>query len=191
MRSVAPPSLLFSRTPRTHHVSRGASCDPVILVVVHLSPSRDPKCDPDGTRDRAKHPLTWSGRRDSNPRPPPWQGGRRTHKMRAVARNACSGAARVSGRVCPCYSSCGTVAARQPTNSTAWLEDCAASLLRCSGRSCRIRRYLATSWRPTSAAIGSFFNRVVAGRHDLRIESHLQVMVANALDMNVSTSGSS
>jgi hypothetical protein len=26
MRSVAPPSLLFSRTPRTHHVSRGASC---------------------------------------------------------------------------------------------------------------------------------------------------------------------
>ena len=27
-----------------------------------------------GSRRRAKHPLTWSGRRDSNPRPPPWQG---------------------------------------------------------------------------------------------------------------------
>ena len=26
-----------------------------------------------GSRRRAKHPLTWSGRRDSNPRPPPWQ----------------------------------------------------------------------------------------------------------------------
>jgi len=46
----------------------------VVLVVVRPSPSRDPKCDPDRARDRAKHPLTWSGRRDSNPRPPPWQG---------------------------------------------------------------------------------------------------------------------
>jgi hypothetical protein len=27
------------------------------------------------TTDSPKPPLTWSGRRDSNPRPPPWQGG--------------------------------------------------------------------------------------------------------------------
>jgi hypothetical protein len=32
--------------------------------------------------------------------------------MRLVARNPCSGATRVSGRVSPCYSSCGTSAAR-------------------------------------------------------------------------------
>jgi hypothetical protein len=35
----------------------------------------DQKCDPPEDRRAAKLPLTWSGRRDSNPRPPPWQGG--------------------------------------------------------------------------------------------------------------------
>jgi hypothetical protein len=35
------------------------------------------ECDPNSDRRKAvvpKPPLTWSGRRDSNPRPPPWQG---------------------------------------------------------------------------------------------------------------------
>src|SRR5207253_4404676 len=35
----------------------------------------DPNCDPAGRCDPPKCSLTWSGRRDSNPRPPPWQGG--------------------------------------------------------------------------------------------------------------------
>jgi hypothetical protein len=73
--------------------------------------------------------VLWSGRRDSNPRPPPWQGGPGTHEMRAVARNPCSGATRVSAPIGPCYSSCGTCAARQPRNSTltawpAFMNDC-------------------------------------------------------------------
>ena len=37
-----------------------------------------------------------------------------THEMRLVARNPCSGATRVSGRIWPCCSSCGTYAARLP-----------------------------------------------------------------------------
>jgi hypothetical protein len=44
------------------------------------------KCDPPEDRRALKVPLTYSGRRDSNPRPSPWQGGSVTHQMRAVAR---------------------------------------------------------------------------------------------------------
>jgi hypothetical protein len=32
----------------------------------------DQKCDPPANRRATKPLLTWSGRRDSNPRPPPW-----------------------------------------------------------------------------------------------------------------------
>ena len=35
----------------------------------------DPECDPLGASGDGKDTPTWSGRRDSNPRPPPWQGG--------------------------------------------------------------------------------------------------------------------
>src|SRR6478736_63199 len=53
-------------------------------------------------------------------------------------------------------------------------------------------RYLATVWRPTSAAIGSFLLMTVLLLADMIFVSKAicTVMLANALDMNVSTFGS-
>ena len=55
-----------------------------------------------------------------------------------------------------------------------------------------VRRYLAMVWRPTSAAIGSFLLITVLLLADMIFVSKAicTTMVANAFDMNVSTSGS-
>src|SRR2546427_6887905 len=57
---------------------RMATCPSVVLGPTILRPAATtgpPTAHDVNPTPDPREPLTWSGRRDSNPRPPPWQGG--------------------------------------------------------------------------------------------------------------------
>src|SRR4026208_2472873 len=53
------------------------SCPPVVLgpAISPAAATRSPTDHDANPTPGSQRALTWSGRRDSNPRPPPWQGG--------------------------------------------------------------------------------------------------------------------